>query len=260
MDAIASTITSSIRVDATTKKGSVIDVIRMVNREVPSNQASMVFSRLATEYPELSSKFDRVRINGKGRLTPVADFQTLIRIIFELPGTTARQFRRRCAVQVCRLIGGDLRIIDEVEQRNQWWQQSAKRRRVQEALIAPIDSDEDIAAKPTKTQESSVRDELAAALQGKTEVQTPAGAADVVTATEVIEVKHYTNWKHAIGQVLAYGTFLPHLTRRIHLFADAGDKAAASIATMLAASVCGPLNIAVTLMVFGDDQWQYLTM
>jgi hypothetical protein len=66
--------------------------------------------------------------------------------------------------------------------------------------------------------EAWYRDRLAAELNGKTEVQTPSGRVDVLTKTEVIEVKRASGYKSAIGQVKCYGQHYPNHKIRIHLF------------------------------------------
>jgi hypothetical protein len=70
--------------------------------------------------------------------------------------------------------------------------------------------------------EHSIRDRLAEQLQGKIEVETAFGRADVVTDNEVIEIKRLHNWKHALGQVLVYTTdpSFSERKKRIHLFDD----------------------------------------
>jgi len=55
---------------------------------------------------------------------------------------------------------------------------------------------------------------------GVTEVITPAGNIDLLTPTEVVEIKKVREWKHAVGQVLVYHTYYPSHTRRIHLFGN----------------------------------------
>ncbi|MGE5658871.1 MAG: hypothetical protein ACM37W_19920 [Actinomycetota bacterium] len=66
--------------------------------------------------------------------------------------------------------------------------------------------------------EGKYRDRLAIELNGETEVVTPAGRIDVLTPTEIIEVKDVCGWKQAIGQVLVYGKYYPTHKKRIHLF------------------------------------------
>lgn len=66
--------------------------------------------------------------------------------------------------------------------------------------------------------ESYYRDKLANQLNGKTEVQTPVGRIDILTKTELIEVKKVNGWKNAIGQVKSYGRYYPEHRLRIHLF------------------------------------------
>lgn len=70
-----------------------------------------------------------------------------------------------------------------------------------------------------RNAEAKVRDRLAAAHPGsRVEVPCSSGIVDVVTATEIIEVKRAPMWKAAMGQVLAYSEDFPGRTPRIHLF------------------------------------------
>lgn len=77
-----------------------------------------------------------------------------------------------------------------------------------------------------KQKEASVRDALAAAEGGETEITVSSGLIDVLTSSEVIEVKVFNNWKHAIGQARIYYYDYPTKTRRIHLFAEAHQEQA----------------------------------
>ena len=72
--------------------------------------------------------------------------------------------------------------------------------------------------------ESGHKHALAKTLNGKTEIPTLAGNIDVLTTTEIIEVKSVNNWKHAIGQVLIYGKYFPNHRKRIHLFGQTTDS------------------------------------
>jgi hypothetical protein len=102
-----------IRVDEDTKQGSVLDVARIVTG-LPSNDARKYAIAAAKE---LGIAFPQLRINGKGRETPVADAKTLIQIVWELPGKAARAFRRQCANYICRVLGGDPSLVTEMELR-----------------------------------------------------------------------------------------------------------------------------------------------
>ncbi|HEY9643116.1 MAG TPA: hypothetical protein V6C57_21690 [Coleofasciculaceae cyanobacterium] len=62
------------------------------------------------------------------------------------------------------------------------------------------------------------RDRLATALRGQTEVSTPSGRIDIVTGSEIIEVKAAALWKHALGQIMVYSHHYPYHRKRIHLF------------------------------------------
>jgi hypothetical protein len=66
--------------------------------------------------------------------------------------------------------------------------------------------------------EQKVKDRLCIALNGEQEVNTLAGRIDILTKTEVIEVKSFKGWKSAVGQVLVYGHYYPSHRKRIHFF------------------------------------------
>jgi hypothetical protein len=70
--------------------------------------------------------------------------------------------------------------------------------------------------------EQLVRDNLSKQLDGATEIVNENGYIDIVTETQIIEVKHIDNWKHALGQILSYKTDenFNKLQPRIHLFND----------------------------------------
>lgn len=54
------------------------------------------------------------------------------------------------------------------------------------------------------------------------EVETAVGFVDVLTSEEIIEVKIGANWKHALGQILAYSEFYQDRKKVVYLF-DADD-------------------------------------
>lgn len=58
---------------------------------------------------------------------------------------------------------------------------------------------------------------VAVLTNAQTEVATEYGLIDILTPTELIEVKVAPKWKHAIGQVLAYSVAYPEHTKRVHL-------------------------------------------
>ena len=66
--------------------------------------------------------------------------------------------------------------------------------------------------------EKIVRDRLHAQLGGKVEAYTRWGLIDLLTATELIEVKIVSHWKDAIGHLIAKSRKYPNHQRRLHLF------------------------------------------
>lgn len=66
--------------------------------------------------------------------------------------------------------------------------------------------------------EKAVRDHLQSQIRGLAEVVTPAGKIDLLTATGIVEVEAFRDWKAALGQVLVYSAFYLKHQKRIHLF------------------------------------------
>jgi hypothetical protein len=66
--------------------------------------------------------------------------------------------------------------------------------------------------------EKVVRDRLHAQLGGKTEAYTKWGLIDLLTDTELIEVKIVSHWKDAIGHLIAKSRKYPNHQKRLHLF------------------------------------------
>lgn len=89
--------------------------------------------------------------------------------------------------------------------------------------------------------ETKIRDRMKEELGGAVEVVTPVGRIDLLTATEIIEIKRINDWKEALGQLLAYSPSFPQHTKRIHLFGKS------DLAKLTAArTTCKEFNITVT--------------
>ncbi|KAL3157824.1 hypothetical protein ABBQ32_012246 [Trebouxia sp. C0010 RCD-2024] len=112
MSIIAVNIADGIRVDQATQKGSVHDVVHLICQK-PGNYASQTFLRLEKVFPELTPKWCKISINGKGKETPVADAATLVEIAWLLPGKKAAG-----AESVCGILDGDLSLMDEIQRRH----------------------------------------------------------------------------------------------------------------------------------------------
>lgn len=95
--------------------------------------------------------------------------------------------------------------------------------------------------KRSKTKESDYSNALAKELNGKREVRTLAGNIDVLTSSQIIEVKEIKSWKEALGQVLVYGHYYPSHQKRIHLYGETQE----SFLEMIN-SHCAKFNVTVT--------------
>ena len=134
MDLIESMDSSSIRVDKSSKTGSVKDVIRMV-LGCSSSAAATTLSRLFVASEAMVTRCDNIRIQGKGKPTPCADAKTLMEIVWLLPGKKAHAFRRQSSEKVCRLLGGDLSLVSEIEARHTSLQSTEEGRATQAFLL-----------------------------------------------------------------------------------------------------------------------------
>ncbi|MDV3002506.1 MAG: hypothetical protein N5P05_004161 (plasmid) [Chroococcopsis gigantea SAG 12.99] len=71
--------------------------------------------------------------------------------------------------------------------------------------------------------EEGIRNRLRSKIGGLSEVFTPVGRIDLLTDTEIIEVKKIKDWKAALGQILVYSAFYPEHQKRIHLFGSSEE-------------------------------------
>lgn len=72
--------------------------------------------------------------------------------------------------------------------------------------------------------ECAVRDLLAVEEpRAQLEAHTPVGFIDLLCPASVVEVKHLSKWKQALGQVLAYSTYYPNHSRILHLYSSSID-------------------------------------
>ncbi|MEB3161407.1 MAG: hypothetical protein VKL20_08105 [Synechocystis sp.] len=94
---------------------------------------------------------------------------------------------------------------------------------------------------PKLHSEAWYRDRLAEKLRGEKEVFTPVGRIDIVTDTEIIELKNAKHWKGAIGQIKSYGKFYPDHQPRIHLFGEITKTKLQQVQ-----SICSAENIILT--------------
>jgi len=67
-------------------------------------------------------------------------------------------------------------------------------------------------------EEKLIQLRLQEELKGEIEVKTEDGYIDLLTDTEIIEIKNGENWKHGFGQLEVYSTYYKYHMKRLHLF------------------------------------------
>jgi len=95
---------------------SVIDVASNITGLV-AREAARALRRIIETHPDLGAKCPLIKFHGRGKQdTPVAPIETIVEIIFLLPGKTAARIRSEAAKLLVRYLGGDVRLVQEVQQ------------------------------------------------------------------------------------------------------------------------------------------------
>lgn len=72
-------------------------------------------------------------------------------------------------------------------------------------------------------KEKEVQERLHKEYGGEIEVKTPVGFIDISNDELIIEIKEFSQWKHALGQILCYSSFYPEKRKMLYLYAAAPD-------------------------------------
>ena len=100
--------------DETPARISVIDVVQAITDMTKSN-AGHYYERIKDAHPEVCTNCTNFRFRGRGqRDTPITDIKGIVEIIMLLPGKHAARVRRQAAELLCRYLGGDLALVEEV--------------------------------------------------------------------------------------------------------------------------------------------------
>ena len=198
MSITAVNLTDGIRIDQATQKGAVYDVISVVTK-ASSAYAVRILSRIQKHYPENMTKCHKLKINGKGRETPVADAATMVEIAWLCPGKAAVTFRRKGAESVCRMLGGDLTLVDEIQRRHTQVAGTAE----EEFLLADVQGSSQQVISHKRTLKDD--DEVYAAKKQQMLKQIKQETAD----TELTMIKQHAQGSMSILDMLSAGNAPP---------------------------------------------------
>ena len=102
------------RTDHNPPQASIYDVISAVTG-LNGNHAGKAYRDLTARYPDVHSLGVNFRFPGRGqRGTPVANVRGIVEVVMLLPGRMAARVRRQASELLCRFLGGDLSLVDEV--------------------------------------------------------------------------------------------------------------------------------------------------
>ena len=93
---------------------SVIDLAAAITQK-DAHQAAEQVAYVKNRHPKVAEIFGDFKFRGQGqKRTDVADLRGAVELTFLLPGRHAARVRRQAAVLLCRYLGGDLALVDEV--------------------------------------------------------------------------------------------------------------------------------------------------
>jgi hypothetical protein len=150
---------------------------------------------------EVTIRCDSFKFKGRGQqFTPVAKWETILKIILELPGKRAGAFRSKSAKCLAKhLMPKSWSVEQKVKKLAGFFNQlppELKKQQPEDLVVSQLQSE----------------------WGGEREVECEAGFIDLLTQDKIIEVKNIINWKHAIGQVICYGIYFPYHQKTIVLF------------------------------------------
>ena len=90
---------------------------------------------------------------------------------------------------------------------------------------------------------------------GGVHLSCPAGTADIVSKTQLIEIKRWSQWKSALGQLLAYSEYILGKQLRVHFF---GSKPKKGLDVIM--QCFSKYNIIISEEAFIDATWQTRTL
>lgn len=156
-----------MRIDEASGKASVIDVIKILSPGLTTHGASQMLIRLLEKEDatdprvvlinednpnpnSIAPRIQYVQINGKGRSTPVTDAKTIVEIIWLLPASAAKSFKRESAQVICKVMGGDVSLCAEIEARCDRLQSTPQGQAFQDFVLSGNNTPEEPQAKRTR--------------------------------------------------------------------------------------------------------------
>lgn len=102
------------KTDETPPRISVIDVVQAITGK-DARHAAQEVRAICSRYPEVDQILVHFLFRGQGqRRTYVTSVRGIVEIVMLMGGSHAARVRRQAAELLCRYLGGDLGIIDEV--------------------------------------------------------------------------------------------------------------------------------------------------
>ena len=91
-----------------------IDLAAAITKE-DANHAAQEVGYVKERHPEVTQILGDFKFRGQGhKKTPVTDLRGAVELTFLLPGRHAARVRRQAAELLCRYLGGDIALVDEI--------------------------------------------------------------------------------------------------------------------------------------------------
>ena len=189
-----------VRYNKESKLISVFDLGRGLGSK--ENTINTTWSRIKKNHPNIVSECKYSKFSGSRQKSWGCDYLTAIKLILIWPGNQAQSMRlkmSRCISE--HFISRNLTTHQKVIELN--------------TIFKTLPTSNEINEK-----EKKILIQLHKKMGGEKEVKCKNGIIDLITNDEIIEIKIFNNWKHAIGQILVYACDYPTHQKKLILFGE----------------------------------------
>eukprot|EP00899_Mesostigma_viride_P014756 jgi/Mesvir1/23281/Mv20983-RA.1 len=179
-----------------------------------ARQALLCFKK---QHPEVAIGYFNFS-RAQGRETPVATFAVLKAILCDLPNL-------------------HYNLVTSIKSGTTWYD------------LKGILTTQSSRGRRRKSMERDIQQRLAGELGGQMEVRCKHGVIDILVKAEkvIVELKEFSAWMEALGQLLAYGSEYPDYKKRMHLFMTSRSPRLFSSRLVSMKRICRALGIEISL-------------
>eukprot|EP00899_Mesostigma_viride_P014759 jgi/Mesvir1/23284/Mv20986-RA.1 len=181
------------------------------------SMARHALSCFKNQHPEVAIGYFNFS-RAQGRVTPVATFAVLKAILCDLPNL-------------------HYNLVTSIKSATTWYD------------LKGILTTQSSQGRRRKSMERDIQQRLAGELGGQMEVRCKYGVIDILVKAEkvIVELKKFSAWMGALGQLLAYGSEYPDYKKWMHLFITSKSPRLYSSRLASMKNICHALGIEISL-------------